>query len=230
MAEIDEFTRLNGYYTHITRADMFSMVQRARKKALTKANIIHGFEHAGIYPFNQSKILPQNQVRTTTPPIPRCPGLRSASSIVEDKKIDSTIDFLALKLQDPTSDKEKLCTELLSIAKSSIARATIAEDALRKMEAGQKRQRGEGGRRILSRARVIGRKEVERARKRLLAEQARQKAQQWSKIKKNPPSNKPKTRSRRQHLQNSDTIWADDTEVENAVELLMAEEANSDNS
>jgi len=230
MAEIDEFTRLNGYYTHITRADMFPMVQRARKKALTKANIIHDFEHAGIYPFNRSKMLLQNQARTTTPPIPQRPGLRSASSIVRDKKIDSTIDFLALRLQDPTSNKEKLCTELLSIAKSSIARATIAEDALRKMKAGQKRQRGKGGRRILSRARVIGRKEVERARKHLLAEQARQKAQQRSKIKKNPPSNKPKTRSRRQHLQNSDTIWADDTEVENAVELLMAEEANSDDS
>jgi len=116
------------------------------------------------------------------------------------------------------------------MAKSSIARATIAEDALRKMEAGQKRQRGEGGHRILSRARVIGRKEVEGPRKRLLAEQARQKAQQRSKIKKDPPSNKPKTRSRRQDLQNSDTIWADDTEVENAVELLMAEEANSNHS
>ena len=52
MAEIDEFTRLNGYYTHITRADMFPIVQRARKKALTKANIVNGFEHTGIYPFN----------------------------------------------------------------------------------------------------------------------------------------------------------------------------------
>jgi len=116
------------------------------------------------------------------------------------------------------------------MAKSTIARANIAEDALGKMEAGQKRQRGEGGRRILSRASVIGRKVVEHAPKRLLSEQARQKAQQRSKIKKAPPSNKPKTRSRRQDLQNSDTIWADDTEVENAFELLMAEEANSNNS
>jgi len=98
------------------------------------------------------------------------------------------------------------------------------------MEAGEKRQSGEGGRRILSRARLIGRKEVERTRKRLLAEQACQKAQQRSKIKKNLPSNKPKTGSRRQDLQNSNTIWADDTEVENAVELLMAKEAKSNDS
>ena len=152
MAEIDEFTRLNGYYTHITRADMFPMVQRARKKALTKANIIHGFEHTGIYPFNRRKILSQNQPSKRTPPIPRRPGLRSVSIIAGDRKQNSTIDFLELRLQDPTSDKEKLCIELLSIAKSSIARATIAEDAVRKMEAAQKRQKGEGGRRILSRA------------------------------------------------------------------------------
>jgi len=172
---------------------MFLMVQRARKKALTKANIIHGFEHARIYSFNRSKILLKNHPCTTTPSIPRRQGLRSASSIFRDKKIDSTIDFLALRLQDPTSDTEKLCTERLSIAKSSIARATIAEDALRKMGAGQKRQSGEGGRRILSHAHVIGRKEVERARNCLLAAQARQQAQQQSKIQKNPSSNKPKT-------------------------------------
>jgi len=48
MAEIDEFTRLNGYYTHSTRADMFPMVHRARKKALTKTNIIHGFERSNL--------------------------------------------------------------------------------------------------------------------------------------------------------------------------------------
>lgn len=209
---------------------MFPMVQRARKKALTKANIIHGFEHTGIYPFNRRKILSQNQPSKRTPPIPRRPGLRSVSAIAGDRKQNSTIDFLELRLQDPTSDKEKLCIELLSIAKSSIARATIAEDAVRKMEAAQKRHKGEGGRRILSRARVIGRKEVERARKRLLAEQARQQAQQRTKIKKKATPKRAKARTRRQHTQNSDTIWADDTEVENAIELLMAEEANSDES
>jgi len=227
MAEIDEFTSLNGYYTHITWADMFPMVQRARKKALTKANITHGFEHTGIYPFNRRKILSQNLARTSTPSLPRRPGLRSASAFTGDRNHDSTIDFLALRLQDPTSDKKQLCTELLSIAKPSIARATIAENALRKMEAGQKRQRGEGGRRILSCARVIGRKEVERARKRLLAGQVRRQAQQRSKINKRPTSNRPTTRSRHQHPQNSDTIWANDTEVENAIDLLMVEEANS---
>ena len=77
---------------------------------------------------------------------------------------------------------------------------------------------------------MIGRKEVERARKRLLAEQARQQAQQRTKIKKKTTPKRAKARTRRQHTQNSDTIWADDTEVENAIELLMAEEANSDES
>ena len=84
MAEIDEFTRLNGYYTHMTWAYMFPMVQRARKKALTKANILHGFEHTGIYPFNQPKILPQNQSSKGTLSIPRRPGLRSASTTASE--------------------------------------------------------------------------------------------------------------------------------------------------
>ena len=119
MAEIDEFTRLNGYYTHITRTDMFPIVQQARKKALTKANIVHGFEHTGIYPFNRRKILPQNQPSKGTPSIPRRPGLRSASTTASDGKQNSALDFLALRLQDPTSDKEKLCIELLSIISKS---------------------------------------------------------------------------------------------------------------
>ena len=45
IAEIYEFTHLNGYYTNITRSDMFPMVQCGCQKALTKANIIHSFEH-----------------------------------------------------------------------------------------------------------------------------------------------------------------------------------------
>ena len=93
--------------------------------------------------------------------------------VAGDRENNLFLDFLELRLQDPTSDKESLCKELLSIAKSSTARATIAEDALRKLEAMQKRKRREGGRRILSHVRVIGRQEVERARQRLLAEQAR---------------------------------------------------------
>jgi len=59
------------------------------------------------------------------------------------------IDLLGLRLQDSTSNKEKLCIELLSKAKSSIARATIAEEALRKIEATQKRHKGVGGQRTL---------------------------------------------------------------------------------
>ena len=209
---------------------MFPMVQRACKKALTKANIVHCFEYIGIYPFNQHKILPQNQLSRGTPSIPWRPGLRSASTTASNRKQNSALDFLALRLQDPTSDTEKLCIELLSIAKSFIARATIAEDVVRKMEAAQKRHKREGSRRILSRAGEIGRKEVERARKRLLAEQARQRVQQSTKIKKTATPKRAKAHTRPQHTQNSDTIWADDTEVENAIEELMAVEANSDES
>jgi len=94
MVEIDEFTRLNGYYTHITQADIFPMVQRARKKALTKANIIHGFEHAGIYPFNRSKIPLQNQARTTTPPIPRRQGYAQLPPLLETKPLTLQLIFL----------------------------------------------------------------------------------------------------------------------------------------
>jgi len=94
MAEIDEFTRLNGCYTHITRADMFPTVQRARKKALTKANIIHGFEHAGIYPFGRSGVLLQNQARATTPPIPQLQGCTQLPPLSETKILTLQLIFL----------------------------------------------------------------------------------------------------------------------------------------
>ena len=184
MGEIDEFTRLNSYYTHFTQADLFSIVQRARKKALTKANIVYSFEHTGIYSFNRHKILSQNQPSNGTPSFSQRPGLRSASATASDRKQNLALDFLAPRPQDHTSDKEKLCIELLSIANSSIARATIAENAVRKIEAAQKRQKEEDVCRILSCARVIGRMEVKRAWKRLLAEQARKLVPQQTKIKK----------------------------------------------
>ncbi|RPB03963.1 hypothetical protein L873DRAFT_1668113, partial [Choiromyces venosus 120613-1] len=52
IAEINEFIHVNGYYTHIIQANIFPIVQQACKKALTKANIIHGFKYTGIYLFN----------------------------------------------------------------------------------------------------------------------------------------------------------------------------------
>ncbi|PWW77732.1 hypothetical protein C7212DRAFT_76929, partial [Tuber magnatum] len=66
-AEIDEFTPHRGYCARITRTDVFPMVQQARKKALTKENIINGFEHIGIYLFNRRKILTQVQPKTSQP-------------------------------------------------------------------------------------------------------------------------------------------------------------------
>ena len=179
--QVDCWMRAHPYQA-ISKGDFYPLCQKARAQALTQPNIQAAFAATGIFPFYRGKVMTLIDKSRVGPlletknkhwqlPVPPLPSLPASSQeSLPDTEPSNAREVAQLKRKIEVSDNlnevKALGLALGSAADKSMTATAIAQETVRQISAIPKKSKSD--RRQISRAKLLSRKDLDKARRQRL--------------------------------------------------------------